>query len=367
MFVERLGSHKVIMSNPGSRHDYFGWPTVARLQNGKIAAAASGYRLSHICPFGKAVITYSEDNGETYTIPAPVIDTVLDDRDAGITAYGESSVIITSFNNTLQFQREHSFTSAYIEDDESTALRAYSHAYLNLVRPEAEAASLGATYRISHDYGVTFGPLQFSPIMSPHGPTPLKDGNLLWVGRPFEDIPGVRYIHAYKMTPDGQMEKLGEIDDIYLDGERLLSCEPHAIELPDGRYLCHIRVQRQNPRIFTTYQSISEDGGKTWSAPERLLELRGGAPAHLLQLKNSLLLSVYGYRQAPYGLRFMVSADNGATWQTDQVLCEGFPTGDLGYPSTVELDDGSLLTVFYAREIQDGPALIMQQKWKLHI
>ena len=63
----------------------------------------------------------------------------------------------------------------------------------------------------------------------------------------------------------------------------------------------------------------------------------------------------------------MVSADNGATWQTDQVLCEGFPTGDLGYPSTVELDDGSLLTVFYAREIQDGPALIMQQKWKLHI
>ena len=119
MKIIQLSDLQTVMSNPCSKHNYFGWPTVARLQNGKIAAAASGYRLSHICPFGKAVISYSEDNGETYTIPAPVIDTVLDDRDAGITAYGESSVIITSFNNTLQFQREHSFTSAYIEDDES--------------------------------------------------------------------------------------------------------------------------------------------------------------------------------------------------------------------------------------------------------
>ena len=42
-------------------------------------------------------------------------------------------------------------------------------------------------------------------------------------------------------------------------------------------------------------------------------------------------------------------------------------TADLGYPSTVELDDGSLLTVFYAHEGERDatPAVIMQQKWKM--
>ena len=366
MTVKLIGAPKVIMSNHSSRHDYFGWPSVEKLQNGKLAAVASGYRLSHICPFGKAVISYSEDQGETWTIPAPVIDTALDDRDAGITAFGERGVVVTSFNNTTQFQRTHCFTSAYEEDAETAALHAYTHAYLALIPPHVEAAALGSTFRISNDCGVTFGPIQHAPIMSPHGPEPLQDGTMLWVGRPFDDIPGVRYTHAYRMYPDGTMEKLGEIDDIYLDGERLLSCEPHAIELPDGRFLCHIRVQRSGPdRIFTTYQSVSEDGGKTWSKPEQLLEQRGGAPAHLLQLKNGLLLSTYGYRQEPFGLRFMTSTDGGQAWETDQVLCDGFPTPDLGYPSTVELDDGTLLTIFYAREVKDGPALIMQQKWQL--
>lgn len=107
MRIIKSGDVKVIMSNQGSRHNYFGWPTAARLQNGKIAVAASGFRRRHVCPFGKAVISYSDDDGETYTLPAPVIDTVLDDRDGGILAFGDSGVIITSFNNTTAFQREN--------------------------------------------------------------------------------------------------------------------------------------------------------------------------------------------------------------------------------------------------------------------
>ena len=79
------------MSNPFSKHNYFGWPTAARLQNGTIAVVASGLRLRHICPFGKTVISYSNDEGQTYTLPAPVIDTVLDDRDGGIMPFGKSN------------------------------------------------------------------------------------------------------------------------------------------------------------------------------------------------------------------------------------------------------------------------------------
>ena len=37
----------------------------------------------------------------------------------------------------------------------------------------------------------------------------------------------------------------------------------------------------------------------------------------------------------------------------------------MGYPATVELRDGSLLTVFYAKQNSDDePAVIMGQKWR---
>lgn len=36
MRIIKNGDPGIIMSNPRSRHNYFGWPTVAKLQNGRI-------------------------------------------------------------------------------------------------------------------------------------------------------------------------------------------------------------------------------------------------------------------------------------------------------------------------------------------
>ena len=54
----------------------------------------------------------------------------------------------------------------------------------------------------------------------------------------------------------------------------------------------------------------------------------------------------------------MFSADEGKTWSVDH---------DLGYPATVELSDGSLLTIFYAHPAEGQPAVIMQQKWRIEL
>ena len=107
MDIKLIDSPKVVMTNTESHHAYFAWPTIAKLQNGKICVGASGYRVEHICPFGKGVLAFSDDNGETYGKPVPVFDTVLDDRDVGLTVFGESGLIATSFNNSLEFQREN--------------------------------------------------------------------------------------------------------------------------------------------------------------------------------------------------------------------------------------------------------------------
>lgn len=355
MKITLLGEPKIIMSNPDSIHNYFGWPTAARLKDGRIAVAASGFRLRHICPFGKAVISFSEDDGESYTAPIPVIDTSLDDRDGGITVFGESGVLFSSFNNTVNFQRQYSKS-------------AYDTAHLDKISAEDEKRDLGSTFRISLDNGKTFGEIFKSPVTSPHGPCELSDGSLLWVGRTFssEDaqIIGKDRIEAHKINLDGTTEFIGAIENIDDGKYPPLSCEPHTIVRDDGSLFTHIRVQRYNDeKMFTVFESESFDNGRSWTKPRQILDRLGGSPPHILKHSSGLLICTYGYREAPFGVRVIFSRDNGKTWSEPFDLYVNGVCGDLGYPSSVELEGGNIVTVFYAHPTEKSPAVIMQQKW----
>lgn len=359
MNIELIGKPEIIMSNPGSLHNYFGWPTIERLKNGKIAVGASGFRLGHICPFGKGVIAVSDNNGESFTAPMPIIDTVLDDRDVGLCAFGENGLIVTSFNNTREMQRYHVRGHNEIRKN-------YTHSYLDYVTDEEEDAAIGSNFRISFDGGVTFGKIYKSPVTSPHGPIELSDGTVLWVGSNFYNNNNVEdfdeYVAAYKIDVNtGAMEFAGRVPDIIEDGKLLKSCEPYAVELYGGKLICHIRTEPN----FTTYQTVSEDKGKTWSVPEKLLSDKGGAPCHLTEHSSGVLISLYGFRQKPYEIRAMFSYDKGKTWNTDYSLYTNGVSGDLGYPSTVELSDKSLLTVFYAKKDENSPCEIMKIRWRI--
>lgn len=355
MNVKLIGNPRTIMSNPHSHHGYFAWPTVSLLQNGKIAVGASGFRLEHVCPFGKAVISYSSDGGETYTMPAPVIDTPLDDRDAGICTFGENGVIVTSFNNSADMQREYNKENKYVQN------------YIDTITKEDEEKYLGATFRISRDCGVTFGEIHRSPVTSPHGPTELKDGTVLWAGTKFEDVFGGIEVRRLD-TESGETELIGKIT---ATDKNFVLNEPHLIELPSGRLICHMRCENSElfdggeENLFTVFQSVSDDGGKTWSAPEMLLDKTGGAPPHLIQLSSGILLCTYGRRKMPYGIMAMMSTDGGESWEKDIRIYENTASDDIGYPSTIELDDGTLITVFYATDGEDKPCKIMQQKWRI--
>ena len=68
---------------------------------------------------------------------------------------------------------------------------------------------------------------------------------------------------------------------------------------------------------------------------------------------------------APVGIRVMFSRDGGESWSASEELYTNDFSLDLGYPSTVELKDGSLLTVFYAHLAPDEPAVILQRKWRI--
>lgn len=117
--------------------------------------------------------------------------------------------------------------------------------------------------------------------------------------------------------------------------------------------------------MFTVYQTESEDGGKTWTKPHQILSRLGGSPPHILKTSSGMLISSYADREDPSSVKVMFSHDGGESWDMDHLICVNGKGWDMGYPSTVELTDGSFLTVYYAHPEEDAPAVIMQQKWRL--
>ena len=351
----------IICENRDSIFNYFAWPSVAKLPDGTLAMAASGYRLGHICPFGKAVICYSCDGGKSWTRPAAVIDTPLDDRDAGLSVFG-NNVIFTSFNNSIEQQRRWNSGKSKLID-----------AYLDSVdEVSAEEEYLGSTFRVSADGGYTFGKIMHAPVSAPHGMCVLPGGGILYIGRPGNYgkrskilFSGYDRIECHRMTENFGFEYMSCIENVSIDGRAVLSCEPFAFALDDMNIIVHIRVQAgNNDDIFTILQSESHDGGMTWSKPHTI-GLPHGSPAHIIRHSSGVLVSVYGYRLKPYGERVMFSTDGGKSWLCDYILRDDGPDIELGYPCSVELPDGKILTVYYQHEAEEKTAVIMQSVWEI--
>ena len=117
----------------------------------------------------------------------------------------------------------------------------------------------------------------------------------------------------------------------------------------------------KNKKELTIYMTYSEDGGKTWSKPTPTGIC--GTPPHLLLLRDGNLLLSYGRREIPRGSRARISTDGGKTFGEEYILSES-DSYDIGYPSTVELNDGTLFTVHYQAWKSDDKTSILYTKWR---
>jgi hypothetical protein len=138
--------------------------------------------------------------------------------------------------------------------------------------------------------------------------------------------------------------------------------ELHAVEAADGTLIAQIRNHNAANK-GETLQSESKDGGRTWSEPHSIGVW--GLPSHLLRLRDGRLLMTYGHRRKPYGNQARISTDNGLSWGEAMILSGDGVGGDLGYPSTVELPDGTLLTVWYEKMAEPPLAVLRQATWRL--
>lgn len=356
----------VVSRVPGTRFGYFGWPTVARMADGALLVASSGLRAEHVCPFGKTVLNISRDDGLTWSPPRVIQDSMIDDRDAGIVPLGGGRLLVSWFrSDTRHYARE-----SWIPEAERSTWGATFAAWTDAGVKEL----LGSWTMLSEDGGANWGAPRRAPVSAPHGPILLANNRLLYLGRPMGAgvDPMCRTAEAWESADGGKTwALLGKVPPA--EGARAVNNdEPHALELPDGRMIGMIRFELQgndDPAAaaghvhFRIYQTVSVDGGRTWSVP-RSLGFHG-SPPHLLRHSSGLLILTYGYRQPPFGQRVAFSRDDGATWDHDWIIRDDGPDGDLGYPSTVELGDGSLFTVYYQKAAAGEKCSLLWSRWKI--
>lgn len=120
---------------------------------------------------------------------------------------------------------------------------------------------------------------------------------------------------------------------------------PRPIQLRDGRILMSVRAQRDPTSALWTEMYESCDGGRTFRFLSRVNDW--GAPGDIIEMADGRIVCVYGYRVAPFGVRYRTSSDGGSTWGREIILRDDGGSWDLGYPRVIESSGGRLLAVYY--------------------
>ena len=362
---------------------YVGWPTVVTLRDGTLVAVFSGDRDWHADPFGKIQIVRSTDDGETWSDPATIADTILDDRDCGLVELPDGELLVTWFtsaawrrssaykgavkgpqaNENANARRERIMAERWVKYDASADREA-----------ERQVPSYCAVR--SRDGGTTWSKVEKLPVhcSAPHGPIALRDGSLLLVGRYGAKVGEGKartFIRTERSTDGGRTWQIlcdrlptAPGDN---DGPNLLH-EPHVVELMSGRLVTLVRHEGDG----ILRQSTSEDGGKTWTTLAKT-PLRG-FPAHLLALRDGRVLAVYSRRKTDLdddrGEFACVSEDGCQTWDVANELAlsivpDDVNDGHFGYPASSLTADGSIFTVFYETLENDVKPGLRATKWLL--
>lgn len=357
----------VIWTRVIARDGYIGWPSVCKRANGELVAVFSGDRNWHICPWGKVRMVRSSDGGETWTQPETVQNSINDDRDAGITELANGDLMLTWFSSI-----------AYLDEDKANRNPQYKNDYPQYRRhffklPREQIRSeLGYFTKRSGDGGKTWEKPVRTDGSAPHGGIHLRDGRLLMVGRRlnFGWLPEDNAKHPFALTVEesrdcGRTWHLLTVLEKPAAGDRIGNYhEPHVVEAADGTLIAQFRIF--GGKDVCLRQCESRDGGKTWS--QMHVTPICGYPPHLIALDDGRILCSYAKREGDaFGEYACLSHDNGKTWDiAHEIRLSTAWNNDIGYPASVQLDDGSIVTVYYQSPREGEKPCLMATKWRLN-
>jgi sialidase-1 len=329
-----------------SPSEYCAWPSIVRTVGGDLIVLFTKTE-EHLGPDGAILLSRSTDNGKTWLRPVVVLDSPIDDRESGITTLRDGRIVghfWSTFHTKESYERLA--PNSYGRD-----LLDHWIAMVGQPGYRDGMKNSGAWTAVSSDGGRTWS----KPTRghdSVHGGIELATGGLLLAS--YRESPDSIAVH-FADSASGPWRLLASVASPH--PESLSFGEPHMLQLATGRVIMMIRATAhpyndEDPRCVL-WESYSDDKGKTWVAP--FATSLWGYPPHLVLLSDGGVLCTYGYRRSPYGQRACLS-DDGVSWSLrgEVVLRDDAPNGDLGYPASVELERGVILTVYYQPDVPAG-------------
>jgi hypothetical protein len=289
------------------------FPVLVKLKGGSLGAVVRG-GAPHIGRAGRLDWIASRDGGRTWSKPEVIVDSEWDDRNPAAGVMRDGTVVVayaeaSTYNARGEFDvGAGSYTPRCVRSTDGG--RTWSKPVTIETKPIPNASPYG--HIVTQDDGTSLMSLYQFPseraflLRS-------RDSGRTWID--VSELPG----H---------------------DETALIACRRDrilAFARPDGSRTHGLEI------------SESLDGGRTWTAPTPMLK-PGQWPFDVLRLRSGHLLVTHGNRTGPFGVGALLSTDDGKTWQPVPrgLLADDAESGDCGYPSGVQLDDGTIVTLFYA-------------------
>jgi hypothetical protein len=354
--------HHIVYKDPGA---YSCFPDIVRRSDGELWVSfrrAGGFSLEalrrgkydHVDKGARIAVTHSLDEGHTWEaalVMAP-FDPECGEQDPSITELADGMMMINFFRwrvvpaeekDRLGYPARQQYDGSWSDVEGPWVLRSW-------------------------DRGATWEPM---PVQVDSSPLPragtsdavleLPDGTLLMGIYGADYGSGVCRAYVVRSTDGGATWDRPAL--VARDpGNRISFEEPALARREDGALVAILRSGEPGDYQYL-HQAVSHDDGYTWT--DLCQTPMWGHPAHLLSLSDGRLVCTYGYRRPPYGIRACVSDDGGRSWSIEReaILRADGGSRDLGYPSSAELPDGRLLTVYYIHG-DDGVRHIAATRWK---
>jgi hypothetical protein len=318
--LEATKTDVVVVPRAGDRRAFF--PAIERLPNGELLVVYYD-SPDHVSPAGRISMVRSLDNGATWTAPAVIIDTPLDDRDPSLMRTRGGTLLLNFFASQDQIA-QGVFVARSDDDGRTWSMPTKVGTKLTEAATDARIVEL--------DTGELLMPL--------FGRTPTSAEVRCTVVRSTDQG------RTWPIEREVDLPSLRGIDFV----------EPVLAYLGGGRLMAVVRSERSDNRAYVVE---STDNGRSWSSPFKTMESAQASdllPVRAAPARATQVVHTYSDFSQQFGegrptliqLIAVGSAGSAVTLGDPRLVYHGICAwGDEGYPSTVLLTDGRLFTVYY--------------------
>lgn len=355
---------------------YMGWPhIIKRLDGSLLVSFAGGGKKAHVDPYGDPQLIKSTDNGQTWVKENSVslMNTVLDD---GCTIFEtKAKTLIMTRRITNYFWKDPNHQPPNRPTDWDTYYISNLDGVSAIIKEWEDSIQLsntpywpntGNTYPLSNclDYSYSFRN-PFDPLTNNntnlwnnkypkrahnvHGLAECSDGSIMSIGEGFNPNNAWGF-QVEKSKNDGRTWNWISTIPFYPSASCDDWSEATAIECMPDYYLAMFRNNNADEKQRYLGQSVSVDGGLSWTPIQRILAPPGkpdfmlGLPPSLLKLSNGNVAVVYSDRRHPYKVKvcFCYKTSNNSWIWSNEIVAATFSNNPgvamhHGYPSAVEV------------------------------